>query len=65
MLIRHIYSVTIRTTIDTTIRLSASSPERALQLAVNIAAGEHVAHETTATVTDTFPLTSSVKWVDR
>jgi hypothetical protein len=57
----HIYSVTIRKIEDTWIQLSASSPERALQLATNIAAGKYVEHTATAVKTDTTPLTNSVK----
>ena len=61
----HIYSVIIRTTEDTWIQLRASSPERALQLATNIAAGRSIDHDVTATKTDTAPLPKSVKRVAR
>jgi hypothetical protein len=61
----HIYAVTIRQTTDTYIQLCASSPERALQLATNLAAGKQIAHTVTGTKTTTSPLQNHIVRVDR
>jgi hypothetical protein len=61
----HTYHVTVRKIVDATIELRASSPERALQLATNIAAGQKIEHTATAIKTTTSPLPNSVKRVDR
>jgi hypothetical protein len=62
----HTYSVIIRSTEDVTIHLRASSPERALQLATNIAAnakGQPTDHEVVSWVSTRTPVPTSVKKV--